>query len=76
MPDEEPTHHQLAREFMAVRGYGDLDPYAVGRASDEPFLWYFDYRLDEGDLAIEVTWTMECGWSVRVWDFQTRDRRN
>jgi hypothetical protein len=40
---------------------------------DEDFLWYFDYRLNEGDLTLEIAWTAEGGWHVGVWDFQRHE---
>jgi hypothetical protein len=60
---------------MALRGYTEVEPLLVERITDEGYLWLFDYRLPEGDLTLEVSWTAETGWSATVWDFQTRPRR-
>ena len=75
MAGEVPTHYRLAREFMDLRGYTEVEPTLVERTTDEEYFWYFDYRLPEGDLVLEVSWTAETGWSVTVWDFQTRTQR-
>lgn len=71
MPASEPSHYQLARDFMALRGYGDVEPAQVDRVGEE-YIWYFDYHLAEGDLTLEVAWTEDAGWIVSVWDFHLR----
>lgn len=71
MQPNQPTYVQVAREFMAVRSYGDLAPFNVERVHEE-FVWYIEYELAEGDLTLEVTWDPDRGWAVSVWDFQLR----
>ena len=69
---QEPAHHLLARQFMAIRGYHDIELVGIDRVLDEDYLWYFDYHLEEGDLTLEISWSTAQGWNVTVWDFQLR----
>lgn len=68
MPEFEPFF-AVARQFMAHKGYPDLEPTGAERV-EGAHLWYLDYELPEGHLVLEVSWTEGEGWSVFVWDFQ------
>ena len=46
---------QVARLFMAHKGYADIEPYEVEKL-DGQACWYFLYDLPEGTLELEVSW--------------------
>jgi hypothetical protein len=46
---------QVAANFMARKGYRDIEPDDVEKLDDQP-CWYFYYKLDEGTLELEVFW--------------------
>jgi hypothetical protein len=60
---------RVAREFMKRKGYPDLQPTETEKVKGD-FCWYFLYRLPEGVLELEVSWSRETKeWSARVVDF-------
>lgn len=67
MPDGLRPHEQVAAQFMAHKGYGDIQPHSVEKLDNET-CWYFYYQFPEGDLELEVYWDGH-EWDVLVSTF-------
>lgn len=58
---------QVARNFMARKGYGNTEPIDVEKLDGSP-CWYYLYHLPEGKLELEVFWNGK-EWETTVTTF-------
>lgn len=70
IPDLEAPETQIAQDFMTRKGYSGLVPFEVEEVDAEVALYYFYYRLPEGELELEVSWNPKTGmWDTMVTAF-------